>query len=130
MPHRWIRHSLTVVALSLALSAAARASADPAAQGEIDHLLQYVAQSSCTFVRNGDEYSGEKAREHLAMKYRFVGGRISTAEEFIQYLGTGSSVSGEPYHVKCGNVDALSGPWLTAELKRYRETAHVQKVSR
>ena len=129
MPHRCIRRSLFVVALSLALSAAARASPDPAAQGEIDHLLRYVAQSSCTFVRNGDEYSGEKAREHLAMKYRFVGGRISTAEEFIQYLGTGSSVSGEPYHVKCGNVDALSGPWLTAELQRYRQTVHVRKVA-
>ena len=63
------------------------------------------------------------------MKYRFVGDRISTAEEFIQYLGTGSSVSGEPYHVKCGNVDALSGPWLAAELQRYRQTVHVRKVA-
>ena len=130
MPRFRIRQSLAAAALSLALSTAAHASPDAVAQNEIDHLLEYVAGSSCTFVRNGDEFPATKARDHLATKYRFVGGRISTAEEFIQYLATGSSVSGEPYHVRCGNVDALSGPWLTAELHRYREAAHLQKVAR
>jgi hypothetical protein len=39
-------------------------------------------------------------------------------------------MSGEPYHVKCGKTDALSGAWLTAELDRYRKTPHLQHVSR
>ena len=129
MPSLRLRRPLAALVLALGLSAAAHASPDAAARDEIDHLLTYVAQSSCTFVRNGDEYPSEKARDHLAMKYRFVGGRISTAEDFIKYLATGSSSSGEPYHVKCGNLDALSGPWLTAELHRYRQAAHVQKVA-
>ena len=130
MPCFRIRRSLVAAAFTVALATAAHASSDAAAQNEIDHLLQYVGDSSCTFVRNGDEFPAAKARDHLATKYRFVGGRISTAEDFIRYLGTGSSVSGEPYHVKCGNVDALSGPWLTAELHRYRQSAHLQKVAR
>ena len=68
---------------------------------------------------NGAEYPSDKAREHLATKYQFAGSRISTAEEFIRYLATQSSISGELYHVKCGKADALSGVWLTNELKRF-----------
>ncbi|HET9728275.1 MAG TPA: DUF5329 domain-containing protein [Acidimicrobiia bacterium] len=116
-------------ALSLSLSPLASASPQDAAKGEIDHLLQYVAASSCTFVRNGTEYPADKAREHLATKYQFAGSRITTAEEFIKYLATGSSMSGEPYHVKCGKADALSGEWLFAELSRYRNAPRLQHVS-
>ena len=36
------------------------------AKDEIDHLLNFVAASSCTFVRNGTEYPSDKARDHLA----------------------------------------------------------------
>lgn len=125
-----IRRPLVAAVVALATSSAAHASPDAIAQNEIDHLLRYISRSSCTFVRNGDEYPAAKASDHLAMKYRFVGSRISTADDFIKYLATGSSVSGEPYHVKCGNVDALSGPWLTAELLRYRQTEHLQQVAR
>jgi hypothetical protein len=35
-------------------------------------------------------------------------------------------MSGEPYRVKCGKTDALSGAWLTDELNRYRKGAQVQ----
>jgi hypothetical protein len=126
------RHFLLAAsaALAFALSHTAAASPQAPAKDEIDHLLQYVAASSCTFMRNGSEYSADKAREHLADKYRFVGSRISTAEEFIQYLATKSSLSGEPYHVHCGKRDALSGEWLNAELVRYRKTPHVQQAAR
>lgn len=117
-------------ALAFAITHTAAAWAGTPASDEIDHLLHYVAASSCTFVRNGTEYPADKASEHLASKYRFVGARIASAEDFIKYLATQSSMSGEPYHVKCGKTDALSGAWLTAELDRYRKTPHLQHVSR
>ena len=98
-----------------------------AAKDEIDHLLNFVAASSCTFIRNGTEYPSDKARDHLASKYQFAGSRITTAEEFIRYLATESSMSGEPYHVRCGKTERLSGVWLTTELQRYRkESARAQ----
>jgi len=126
---RILRTVLAVAAgLAIALAGTANASPNGTAKNEIDHLLNYVAASSCTFVRNGSEYPADKAREHLAGKYRWVGGRISTAEEFIKYLATQSSMSGEPYHVKCGKTDALSGVWLTDELHRYRKAPHLQAV--
>ena len=130
MNARHIRRAVlaTTTALAFALSAAATASPGGAAKDEIDHLLNYVAASSCTFVRNGSEYPADKARDHLAGKYRWVGSRISTAEEFIKYLATQSSMSGEPYHVKCGKTDALSGVWLTDELNRYRKAPRLQAV--
>ena len=115
--------------LALSLPLAALATPGPAAQDEIDHLLSYVASSSCSFVRNGSEYGPVKARDHLADKYRFAGNRISTAEEFIEYLATKSSFSGAPYHVHCGKDDQLSGAWLTAELKRYRSAPHLTPIS-
>lgn len=117
-------------ATALALASAATASSPGVTKDEIDHLLQYVATSSCTFVRNGSEYPAGKARDHLESKYRFVAGRISSAEDFIRYLATKSSLSGEPYHVKCGKTDALSGAWLTAELARYRNSAHLSHTAR
>jgi hypothetical protein len=120
----------TIAALAFAIAHVAAASPGAPAEDEIDHLLHYVAASSCTFVRNGAEYPADKASEHLASKYHFVGARISTAEDFIKYLATQSSMSGEPYHVKCGKTDALSGAWLAAELARYRKSAQLQQVSR
>ena len=128
MPPRRIRNALlaTAAMATLALSQTAGAASESPAKTEIDHLLEFVGTSSCTFVRNGTEYPADKAREHLAGKYKFVGSRIASAEDFIKYLATGSSMSGEPYHVKCGKTDALSGAWLADELRRYRKVPQVQ----
>ena len=116
-----LRHALRAVVATFAFSTAAVATED-ASQDEIDHLLKFIGTSSCSFVRNGTEYPADQAREHLAGKYRFAGSRITTADDFIKYLATGSSMSGEPYHVKCGHADALSATWLGDELARYRKT--------
>ena len=61
-----------IAASTFCLSHAAAASPEGPARDEIDHLLDFVAASSCTFVRNGTEYPADKAREHLASKYQFA----------------------------------------------------------
>ena len=68
MTPRRARNALlaVTVSLTLAFAHAAGASSDAPAKDEIDHLLNFVAASSCTFVRNGTEYPSDKAREHLA----------------------------------------------------------------
>jgi Family of unknown function (DUF5329) len=119
-PHRrtaaW---SALVIAL---LAGTAHADPDATAQREIDHLLDFVAASNCTFVRNGERYPALKARDHLAMKYRFTRGRLHTAEEFISYLATESSTSHEPYKIVCGTNERAAGAWLSEELARFRKT--------
>jgi len=120
---RLLRQACAVVAASLALTLCNVAQAQATSNTEIEHLLKFVAASSCTFVRNGTEYPADKARDHLASKYQFAGSRISTADDFIKYLATESSMSGEKYHVKCAGVDKPSGLWLSEELKRYRKAS-------
>jgi Family of unknown function (DUF5329) len=120
---RATRVACLAAALSLAPVGLAYAAADAKAQAEIDHLLDFVGASNCTFFRNGSSYPSAEAKDHLQMKYRFAGSRVSTAEEFIEYLATGSSVSGEPYHVTCGKQDVPAGAWLADELRRYRKAA-------
>jgi len=109
-------------ALALALVAGlAAAEPDAAAQREIDHLLEFIGTSSCTFVRNGEPHPAADAREHLASKLRFARSRIGTADEFIRYLATSSSSSGEPYKIICGGKEGPAGAWLSGELERYRK---------
>lgn len=123
MTNRHLRRTLGAVAATITIALSHAAFAESSAKSEIDHLLNFVATSSCTFVRNGTEYPPDKARDHLASKYQFAGSRISSAEEFIKYLATQSSMSGELYHVKCGKTDAPSGVWLTDELNRFRKAS-------
>jgi hypothetical protein len=112
--------SLLLVA---ACASPVRADPAPAAQAEIDHLLGFVAASSCTFIRNGTSHPAPEARDHLAGKFQFAKGRIDTADEFIRYLATESSLSHEPYKLKCGTHEQPAGVWLADELKRYRGVA-------
>jgi len=120
--------ALAAGALALAGIGSARADPDVVAQAEIDHLLVYIGATSCAFVRNGTPGTATQARDHLAGKYQFAKGRISTAEEFIQNLATQSSMSGEPYLIRCGGKnDQPAGVWLVEELRRYRKVAQATR---
>jgi hypothetical protein len=119
-----LRRRLVLAACLATLALPAAADPTPAAQAEIDHLLTFVAASQCTFIRNGSEHPAPEARSHLADKLGFAKSRISSAEDFIRYLATESSLSGEPYKVRCAGKELPAGVWLTAELKRYRATPH------
>ena len=127
LPKRRLLMALTASALALAGIGSARADPDVVAQAEIDHLLVYIGATSCTFVRNGTPGTATQARDHLAGKYQFGKGRISTAEEFIQNLATQSSMSGQPYVIRCGKTDQPAGVWLAEELRRYRKVAQATR---
>jgi len=122
-----------VCAAGLAFACAAgsaRATPDDVAQHEIDHLLDFVAASNCTFVLNGEARPATDARDHLLMKYNYTKWRLSTADEFVQYLATESSTSHEPYKVICGKQERPAGAWLAEELKRYRKVAQTAAPAR
>ena len=92
-----------------------------AAEKEIAHLLQYIAESDCTFIRNGREYNGKKARQHLERKYMYAKRAILSSDSFIENIATKSSISGEPYKVRCKDGEVLSAEWFRAELERFRK---------
>jgi hypothetical protein len=87
---------------------------------EIASLLLFVEQSECTFMRNGKHYDAPEARRHIEKKYNYFKDRIHTAEEFIQYSATKSTMSGKPYRVECNGVGMTSSDWLYAELDKLR----------
>jgi hypothetical protein len=88
---------------------------------EIESLLLFIEQSECTFVRNGNHYDSVKAREHIEKKYAYYKERISTAEDFILYSATQSSITGEPYMVICNGENMATSDWLNAELLALRK---------
>ena len=111
-----------VLAVSLILSSIAPlAMADD--NDEIDHLLNFLGKSECSFVRNGKTYDAEAARAHIEGKYDYVKRWIRTTEQFIEYAATQSSLSGEPYQVVCSGHKESSADWLKRELARLRATS-------
>ena len=90
---------------------------------EIEHLLNFVADSGCTFERNGNDYDSVEARAHIQRKYNHIQDKINNTEDFIQYAASQSSMSGKKYHATCSGQTITSKDWLTQELKRYRQQA-------
>ena len=89
-------------------------------QEEVAHLLDYIAESNCSFIRNDKVYDADQARDHINKKYEYVKNRISSAEQFIAYAATKSSMTGKKYQVTCGGTTILSNEWLEEELRNYR----------
>jgi hypothetical protein len=87
---------------------------------EIASLLHFIEQSECTFIRNGKQYDSVKSRQHIEIKYNYYKKLITTAEDFIQYSATASSITGKPYRVICNGVSMNSSDWLNAELDKMR----------
>jgi hypothetical protein len=116
---------LAALLLAVAFFApAAPARAASGAQAEIEHLLDYIARSSCRFNRNGSWHGMEEARSHITMKYEYLRdlGKARDAESFIEEAAAGSSMSGKNYLVQCPGEAAMpSAAWLKTELARFRE---------
>lgn len=118
--------------LTLALAQPLRAEpVAPAVRAEIDVLLARLQSSDCTFNRNGSWHTAPEARAHLLRKLAYLERRnaVRSTEQFIELGASGSSVSGKPYLVKCGNSAPVeSRVWLAAELKAIRASARARPV--
>ena len=89
-------------------------------QQKIDALIHSVeVLPGAQFIRNGSTYDGKAAADHLRMKRRYAGSRITTAEEFIDRCASQSSFSGRPYLIRFANGKTVdSGDYFRAELRR------------
>lgn len=94
---------------------------------EISYLFAYIADSGCTFIRNGKEYDSAEAKEHLQYKYGRVKSRISTADDFITRIASRSSITKKPYAVQCGEDRIMAGPWLSEALRFHRVRSGEEK---
>jgi len=88
----------------------------------IAYLLKYVAQSQCTFIRNGKEHSPSEAVAHIKRKYEYYEKKIKTAEDFIRITATKSMISGKPYLIKTKEGATVpSQEWFLNALNQYRK---------
>ena len=100
------------------------ASADnrvPAEDVRIEYLLTVVASlQDAQFIRNGAAYDSTAAVKHMRAKLHIAGSRVKTAEDFIRYCASESSVSGQPYEIRFrdGRV-VLSADFLRQKLAEF-----------
>ncbi|WP_016957687.1 DUF5329 family protein [Catenovulum agarivorans] len=91
-------------------------------QAEIDHLLNYVANTNCQYERNGTMHKGEEAVAHIKKKYDYFIDDIESTEDFIKYSATKSKMSGKYYLIHCPEQTPIKSKyWLLAELAKYRK---------
>jgi len=95
----------------------------------INYLLAFVAESDCTFIRNGKPHTAKEAVNHMQRKYEHFKDEINTPEDFIRLAATKSLLSGKPYMVKTKAGRLLkSETWLLEALEAYRQKRPVKPV--
>jgi hypothetical protein len=123
---RIFKSSLLALIVALNILPAAHAAPPAASEIEITYLLGLIEQSGCEFFRNGTWYNAQMAQAHLRAKYDVLAasGQIKTAEDFIVKAASNSSMSGQPYQIRCGGGAVMTtGPWFSAALERYRSAS-------
>ncbi|MDR2710339.1 MAG: DUF5329 domain-containing protein [Burkholderiales bacterium] len=74
------------------------------------------------FIRNGKAYNVADAVDHLNFKYSKVKSRIKTAEEFITYVASQSSLSGEAYQIRYPDGKTItSETFFTEKLRKLKD---------
>lgn len=108
------------VVLFLALVSLAFAR-DAREQERINFLINEVANSTgIVFIRNGSEHDAHAAAEHLRMKLSYGGERIKTAEDFIKYCASESSLTHRPYQVRLADGKTeTAAQYFTAKLRQF-----------
>jgi hypothetical protein len=112
----------SIIAISLMRTVSAAPPA-PEVQREVEFLLDAIGSSGCEFYRNGSWHDAKAAQAHVGDKYKYLLRRdaIKTTEDFIEKAATRSSLSGEPYRIRCnGSPEQPTQRWLLAELARFR----------
>ena len=100
----------------------ARGEPDAQVDATIRYLIDRVAGSELTFVRNDTPYTPDRAAGHMEKKYRHFRDDIDSAEDFIELCASRSLMSGEPYRVIDRNgKQRLTADWLRSLLVATRE---------
>ena len=93
---------------------------------KIEALLAHIAGAAgVVFIRNGSEHSPQDAAEHLRGKWESAGGPANakaTVQDFIDQVGSRSSISGEEYRVRLPDGREMSsGDWLRQQLREIEQ---------
>jgi len=118
-----LRRLLLLFLAGLFLATGFAAPLTPAARAEIEGLLGRLEMSRCEFQRNGTWHNAADAKSHLLVKLNYLEerGMVASTEQFIERAATQSSLSGQPYQVRCANIAPVpSRAWLLSQLQLMR----------
>jgi hypothetical protein len=119
-----LRLGFAVALLAVVGTASAQVSSSVASR-EIAALFSALGDSGCEFNRNGTWHDAAKATAHLKRKYEYLVRKqaVESTELFIARAASKSSMSGEPYRVRCPGESVIdSAEWFRSQLLRYRKT--------
>ena len=112
--------SLAVALILLSMSAGQLLAAE-SLDDSIKFLLDYVAKSDATFIRNGQKHTPQEAVDHIKAKYEHFKNEIKTPEDFIRLSASKSLLTGQPYLVRTAEGKEMHlDAWLTEALKKHR----------
>jgi len=105
----------------LALFSGALIAQDNIEKKKIEFLISSVENlKGAIFIRNGSEYDGKAAAEHLRMKLKNAGGYVQTADDFIRLCASKSYITGKPYMIRLSNGKTIkSEEYFREKLKEY-----------
>jgi hypothetical protein len=115
---------LVVAFVILALFSGAVSAQDNIEKNKIEFLISSIENlKGAIFIRNGSEYDGKAASEHLRMKLQNAGGRVQTADDFIKLCASRSYITGKPYMIRLSNGKTIkSEEYFREKLKEYCST--------
>lgn len=120
---------VAVLTCAVIATTAAAAPLSPGARTEIDALMSKLEASGCEFNRNGSWYPATEAKSHLLRKLKYLEdkGMVPSTEKFIELAASASSVTGQPYLVRCSHgVPVQSGTWLLTQLQAVRSAGQAR----
>ena len=121
-----MRPSFFIAAFAFLLSVTALSARDAREQARIDFLLRQVETSAgIRFIRNGTEHDGPAAAKHLRTKLNAAGARVVTAEDFVKYCASESSMTHQKYQVKLADGTVLdAAAYFRTQLHKFDQTSH------
>lgn len=117
--------NILVIALAiLSLFSGVVSAQDNREKKKIEFLISSVKNlKEAKFIRNGSEYNGKEAADHLRMKLNKAGGRVKTAGDFIRLCASKSYVSGRPYMIRSSDGKTINTEeYFREKLKEYNST--------
>ena len=114
-----IRHAWCLLLLVLCVGSVCAGST---ADGDIDALIARVGQANgVVFIRNGSAHTAAEAAAHLQRKRVAAHVAFASAEQFIDAVGTRSSLTGRVYRVRTPDGREVdSAAWLRGLLREVR----------
>jgi hypothetical protein len=119
-----MKNILVTAFVILALFSGAVSAQDNTEKKKIEFLISSVENlEGAKFIRNGSEYDGKEAAEHLRMKLQKAGGRVQTADDFIRLCASKSFITGKPYMIRLSDGKTIkSEEYFREKLKEYYST--------